>query len=96
MLTVARQLRLRTSQNLAVPSCETEASSASRVGFQATRSTAPVCPRSSVLFLTLGLSGFQMRRVRSTEPVAMRVPRGDQAMVRMLGGVREENDRRAW
>lgn len=81
---VSTQPLLRTSQNLHVPSVEIEASSASFMGFHATRSTAPACPRSSVLFFTWGLSGFQMRRVRSWEPVAIRWPVGFHAMVRML------------
>lgn len=84
--TVAMQDLLRTSQNLHVPSLETEASSASLTGFHATRSMPPVCPLSSVLFFTCDFSGFQMRRVRSADPVAMRWPVGFQAMVRMLEG----------
>lgn len=69
--TTATQVLARTSQKRQVPSVETEASSASLVGFQATRSMAAVWPRSSVLFFTCGFSGFQMRRMRSAEPVAM-------------------------
>ncbi len=87
--TVAVQALLRTSQNLHVPSLLTEASSASLVGFQATRSTPPVWPRSSVLFFTCGFSGFHIRSVRSADPVAMRCPVGFQAMVRMLVGGQE-------
>ncbi len=82
--TVAIQVLLRTSQNRQVPSLETDASSASLVGFHATRSMAAVWPRSSVLFLTCGFSGFQMRSVRSAEPVAIRCPVGFHAMVRIL------------
>ena len=84
--TVATHVLLRTSQKRQVPSLLTEASSASLVGFQATRSMPPVWPRSSVLFFTWGFSGFQIRRVRSAEPVAMRWPVGFQAMVRILMG----------
>lgn len=43
-----------------------------------------VWPRNSVLFFTCGFSGFQMRKVRSAEPVAMRWPVGFHAMVRIL------------
>ena len=82
--TVSTQLLLLTSQNLHVPSLETDASSASLTGFHATRSMPPVWPRSSVLFLTCVFSGFQMRSVRSAEPVAMRWPVGFHAMERML------------
>jgi hypothetical protein len=45
---------------------------------------AAVWPRSSVLFFTCGFSGFQMRNVRSAEPVAIRCPVGFHAMVRIL------------
>ena len=82
--TVAVHVLLRTSQNLHVPSLLTDANSASFVGFHATRSIPPVCPRNSVLFFTCGFSGFQIRKVRSAEPVAMRWPVGFQAMVRIL------------
>lgn len=82
--TVAVHVLLRTSQNRHVPSLLTDASSASFVGFHATRSIPPVCPRSSVLFFTCGFSGFQIRSVRSAEPVAIRWPVGFQAMVRIL------------
>ena len=82
--TVAVHVLLRTSQNLHVPSLETEASSASVVGLNATLSICPVCPLSSVLFFTCGFSGFHMRRVRSAEPVAIRWPVGFQAIVLML------------
>lgn len=84
--TTAVQALFRTSQNLQVPSLETEANSASLVGFQATRSMPPPWPLRSVLFLTCGFSGFQMRKVRSAEPVAIKLPLGLQAMVRILGG----------
>lgn len=50
--TVAVHFFVFTSQNLQVPSLETEASSASFVGFHATLSIGPVCPLSSVLFFT--------------------------------------------
>lgn len=83
--TVAVHVLLLTSQNLHVPSLLTDASSASFVGFHATRSMPPVCPLNSVLFFTCGFSGFHIRSVRSAEPVAMRWPVGFQAMVRMLG-----------
>lgn len=83
--TLAVQALLRTSQKRTVPSDEHDASSASFVGFQATRSMPPVCARSSVLFFTAALSGFQIRRVRSAEPVAIRRPVGFQARVRRLG-----------
>lgn len=82
--TVSRQFLFRTSQNLQVPSSETEASSASLTGFQATCSMAPAWPRSSVLYLTSAFSGFQTRSVLSAAPVAMRVPSGFQATVRIL------------
>ena len=82
--TVAVHVLLRTSQNLQAPSLETEANSASFVGLNATLSICPVCPLSSVLFLTCGFSGFHMRRVRSAEPVAIRCPVGFHAMVLML------------
>ena len=74
----------RTSQILHVPSPLTDANSASLVGFQHTRSIGPVWPRSSVLFFTVGLSGFQIRSVRSVLPVAIRWPVGDHAIVRIL------------
>ena len=82
--TVAVHVLLRTSQNLHVPSLETEASSASFVGLKATLSICPVCPLSSVLFFTCGFSGFHMRRVRSAEPVAIKWPVGFHAIVLML------------
>ena len=82
--TVAVHVLLRTSQNRHVPSLDTDASSASLVGFHATRSIPPVWPRSSVLCLTWDFSGFQIRNVRSAEPVAMRWPVGLQAIVRIL------------
>lgn len=82
--TVAVHVLLLTSQNRHVPSLLTDASSASFVGFQATRSIPPVCPLSSVLFFTCGFSGFHIRSVRSAEPVAMRWPVGFQAIVRMV------------
>ena len=50
--TVAVHVLVFTSQNLHVPSLETDASSASFVGFHPTRSIAPVCPLNSVLLLT--------------------------------------------
>lgn len=91
--TVAVHVLLLTSQNLHVPSLLTDANSASFVGFQATRSTPPVCPLNSVLFFTCGFSGFHIRSVRSAEPVAIRWPVGFQAMVRILAG-RQEGWRR--
>lgn len=42
------------------------------------------CPRSSVEYRTAGRSGFQMRSVRSTEPVAINWPAGFHASVRIL------------
>ena len=39
-----------------------------------------------MLFFSWGLSGFQIRRVRSCEPVAIRWPVGFQAIVRVLLG----------
>lgn len=85
--TVSMHFLLLTSQNRTVPSVETDASSASFVGFHATLSIAPVWPRSSVLFFTCGFSGFHIRRVRSCEPVAIKWPVGFQAIVRILAGV---------
>ena len=85
---------LRTSQNLQVPSLETEANCASRLGFQAMRSMPPVWPRNSVLFLTCGLSGFHTRSVRSAEPVAIRDPVGFHAIDRMLEVVSEVRQRK--
>ena len=82
--TVAMQVLLRTSQNLHVPSLDTDASSASLIGFHPTATIPPVCPRSSVLLPTLGLSGFHTRSVRSAEPVAIRAPDGFQAIERIL------------
>lgn len=82
--TVAIQVLLRTSQNRHVPSLETEANSASFVGFHSTRSMAAAWPRSSVLFFTCGFSGFQMRKVRSEDPVAIKWPVGFHAIVRIL------------
>lgn len=82
--TVAVHVFVFTSQNLQVPSLETEASSASFAGFHATLSMGPVCPLSSVLLFTWGFSGFHIRSVRSAEPVAMRFPNGLHAIVRML------------
>lgn len=82
--TVWMHVLLRTSQKRTVPSVDTDANSASFVGFQATLSIAPVWPRSSVLFFTCGFSGFHIRRVRSCEPVAIRCPLGFQAIVRIL------------
>jgi hypothetical protein len=46
----------------------------------------PVWPRSSVLCLAEGFSGFQMRRVREVEPVARKAPVGENARQRMLSG----------
>lgn len=43
-----------------------------------------VCPRSSVEYRTAGRSGFQMRSVRSIEPVAINWPAGFHASVRRL------------
>lgn len=45
---------------------------------------AAVCPRSSVEYRTAGRSGFQMRSVRSAEPVAISWPAGFHASERML------------
>lgn len=91
--TVPKQplLPILTSQILHVPSVLTDASSASLTGFQATRSMAPPCPRSSVVFLTVGLSGFQILRVRSVLPVAIRWPVGEKAIVRILSGIRQQS-----
>ena len=83
-LTTATHCLFRTSQNRQVPSPETLANSASFVGLNATRSIAAVWPFSSVEFFTCGFSGFQMRRVRSALPVAISVPEGFQAMVRIV------------
>lgn len=85
--TVAVQFLLRTSQNLQVPSLETDVSSASLIGFHPTATIPPVCPRNSVLLVTFGLSGFHTRSVRSAEPVAIRVPVGFHAIERMLSSV---------
>lgn len=74
----------RTSQKRTVPSAEQLASSASRTGLNRTSSTAAECPRSSVEYRTAGRSGFQMRRVRSAEPVAISCPAGFHAKVRRL------------
>lgn len=82
--TTATHCLFRTSQNRQVPSPETLANSASLVGLNATRSIADVWPLSSVEFFTCGFSGFQIRNVRSALPVAIRVPDGFQAMVRMV------------
>ena len=77
----------RMSQNLTVPSVLQLASSFSLIGWKATRSSCvePGTPgvRSSVEFLTLVLSGFHIRRVRSAAPVAMNVPEAFQLSVRM-------------
>ena len=81
---VCRHALVLTSQNLHVPSIDTDASSASLVGFHATCSMAAACPRSSVLYLTSAFSGFHTRSVLSAEPVAISEPRGFQAMVRIL------------
>lgn len=74
----------RTSQNLTVPSVEQLASSESLTGLNNTFSMPAEWPRSSVEYLTAGRSGFQMRRVRSAEPVAMSCPVGFHAIVRIL------------
>ena len=52
----------------------------------------PLWPRSSVLFFASGEDGDQILRVRLALPVAMKIPVGDQAMVRMVWepGPREE------
>ena len=83
--TVLIHLLLRTSQKRTVLSVETDASSASFVGFHTTFSMADLCPLSSVLFLMFGFSGFHMRNVPIWEPVAMNWPVGFQAIVRILG-----------
>ena len=74
----------RTSQKRTVPSAEQLASSASRTGLKTALSMAAVCPRSSVENRAAGRSGFQIRRVRSAEPVAISWPVGFQASVRIL------------
>lgn len=74
----------RTSQNLTVPSVEQLASSESLTGLNNTFSMPAEWPRSSVEYLTAGRSGFQMRRVRSAEPVAMSCPVGFHAIVRIV------------
>ncbi len=84
ILISAAQAFVRTSHNLTVPSELQLASSDSFVGFHATRSIEPECPRSSVEFLTEALSGFQTRSVRSPVPVAIRWPVGLHARVRIL------------
>lgn len=78
------QVLERTSQKRTVPSVEQLASSASRAGLKRTFSMAAECPRSSVEYLTAGRSGFQIRSVRSAEPVAISWPAGFHAKVRML------------
>jgi hypothetical protein len=74
----------RTSQNLTVPSVEQLASSESLTGLNNTFSMPAEWPRNSVEYLTAGRSEFQMRRVRSAEPVAMSCPVGFHAIVRIL------------
>lgn len=74
----------RTSQKRTVPSVEQLASSASRTGLKRTFSMPAECPRSSVEYRTAGRSGFQIRSVRSAEPVAISWPAGFHASVRML------------
>jgi hypothetical protein len=74
----------RTSQKRTVPSVEQLANSASRTGLKRTFSIAAEWPRSSVEYRAFGRSGFQMRKVRSAEPVAISWPVGFHASVRML------------
>lgn len=78
------QVLERTSQKRTVPSVEQLASSDSRTGLNVTFSTPAEWPRRSVEYLTAGRSGFQMRRVRSADPVAINWPVGFHARVRML------------
>jgi hypothetical protein len=68
-----------------VPSLEQLANSDSFTGLKITFSIPDEWPRSSVEYLTWGRSGFQIRSVRSAEPVAIKRPVGFQARVRMLG-----------
>lgn len=69
-----------------MPSVPQLASSLSLMGWNATRSrdTLAGAPgvRSSVVYLTLGLSAFHMRSVLSAAPVAMNVPDALQETVR--------------
>ena len=74
----------RTSQKRTVPSVEQLANSDSRTGLKSTFSTPAEWPRRSVEYLTAGRSGFQIRRVRSADPVAMSCPVGFHARVRIL------------
>ena len=75
---------VRTSQKHTVPSAEQLASSASRTGLNAIFSMPAVWPFNSVEYRTFGRSGFQIRSVRSAEPVAMSWPVGFHARVRSL------------
>ena len=74
----------RTSQKRTVPSAEQLASSDSLMGLNAACSIPEECPRNSVEYLTSARSGFQIRSVRSAEPVAISEPVGFQARVRIL------------
>jgi len=67
-----------------VPSLEQLASSESLTGLKRTFSMPAEWPRSSVEYLTCARSGFQIRSVRSAEPVAMSWPVGFHASVRIL------------
>src|SRR5215471_4915417 len=74
----------RTSQKRTLPSLEQLASSDSLTGLKRTFSIPDECPRNSVEYLKWGRSGFQIRSVRSAEPVAINEPAGFHARVRML------------
>ena len=75
----------RMSQNLTMPSEVELASSFSLIGWKETRSREAVVlgVRSSVEFLELVFSGFQMRSVLSAAPVAMKVPEAFHDIERM-------------
>lgn len=89
--TLLTQFLLLTSQNRTVPSLLQLATSDSRTGLNATFSIPPVWPRSSVLYFTFERSGFQIRSVRSAEPVAISVPVGFQDRVRRLEERRKDS-----
>lgn len=78
---------VRTSQKRTMPSVPQLASSFSFTGWKATRSrltdAGTLGVRSSVEFLTLFFSGFQMRSVLSAAPVATNVPDAFHEMLRM-------------
>lgn len=74
----------RTSQMRTVPSVEQLANSESRTGLKRTFSIPAAWPRRSVEYLACARSGFQMRRVRFAEPVAISCPVGFHAIVRIL------------